>query len=184
MKDYTDEQLILRAQKGDTDALNFLFSRYLKMVYNFSFRYVSSVTDAEDITQETFVKVWRNIKSFKQGYSFKSWLYTITKHSCLDFLKEKSALPFSAFDTVDGNMILDTVADQGKQIEDRIDQNMLANTLSSAIAKLSPKAAQAIELHYRNELNFREISEHTGDSLHTIKSRYRRALIELKKILS
>jgi RNA polymerase sigma-70 factor (ECF subfamily) len=62
VKAYTDEQLIINYLKGDEEALEVLIKRYLKPIYSFTFRFIGSSQEAEDITQEVFVKVWRNFK--------------------------------------------------------------------------------------------------------------------------
>jgi RNA polymerase sigma-70 factor (ECF subfamily) len=183
MEQYSDEQLIIMAKKGRDTALDILIARYLKTVYNFALRYVSSNADAEDITQDTFVRVWTKLHKFDDTKTFKPWLYQITKNACLDFLKKKSAVPFSAFDTKEGNIILDTLSDTKPGPAESMENSLLNTKLTSSLSKLSPKLLEAITLHHTNELNFREISEQKGEPLHTIKSRYRRGILQLKKLL-
>ena len=83
------EQLIANYLKGDQESLEILVRQYLKVIYSFVFRYVGNAEDAEDITQEVFVRVWRNLKRFNQEQSFKTWLFAIAKNAALDFLKKK-----------------------------------------------------------------------------------------------
>ncbi|MBI4159946.1 sigma-70 family RNA polymerase sigma factor [Candidatus Wolfebacteria bacterium] len=70
-------------------SLELLIRRYLKPIYGFTYRYVGAGQDTEDVTQETFVKVWRNLKKFDQNKSFKTWIFSIAKNTAIDFLKKK-----------------------------------------------------------------------------------------------
>jgi len=187
MKNYTDEQLIKLAVKKDKNALETLVARYLKAVYGFTYQYARNREDAEDITQEIFIKVWKNLNKFKDNKKFRPWLYEIAKNTSLDFLKKKNPIQFSYLDSAAGdnsekldNIIKNTVAAPVVMIE----QSFLINKLSLAIKILSPKYAEIISLYHKQELNFREIAEINGESINTVKSRYRRALLLVKKIIS
>ena len=92
--DSTDEKLIEGSSEGDNAAFEKLLKRYLKSVYNFIYRLASDREVAEDLTQETFVKVWKNLRRFDQTKSFKVWIFTIAKNTAYDFLKKKKTIPF------------------------------------------------------------------------------------------
>ena len=87
--DYSDEQLINNYLKGDEKSLEILIHRYLKPIYNFVYRYVNNKQEAEDVTQEVFVKTWRNLKKFKRNKSFKTWIFSIAKNTAIDSFKKK-----------------------------------------------------------------------------------------------
>ncbi len=137
---------------------------------------------AEDITQETFLKVWRNIKKIDKEKNFKSWIYTIAKNTALDAIKKKKAVPFSQFEYQDGKNAL---------TEKLVDPNLLPIKLSqsresqtyflAAIKNLSEKYRLVLSYYYYQGLNFREIAETLKESINTIKSRHRRGLQMLKK---
>lgn len=96
MQNYSDEQLIARYLKGDEESLEFLIKKYLQPIYNFVCRYVDNEGNAKDITQEIFVKVWKNLKKFDQKRNFKTWIFSIAKNASIDFLKkEKNLAVFS-----------------------------------------------------------------------------------------
>jgi len=183
MEQLTDKQLVILARRGDKKAMELLVTRYLKIIYNFSFRYVYNVADAEDIVQETFIKVWRNFKKFDESRQFKNWLYVIAKNTCLDFLKKKVAIPFSSFDTEIGNPIIDTLADHNILLEDEVDRSLLLTKLTAIKQRLSPKAAEALSLRLEG-LTFRQISEKINEPLNTVKGRYRRTINQLKSLFS
>lgn len=184
MKNNSDQILVKKYLQGDKQSLELLINQYLKPIYSFVYRYVGNEQEAEDITQEVFVKAWRNIKKFDQNKSFKTWLFLIAKNSCIDFLKKKRMIPFSEFDTEDGNnLIADTFADPSPLPQELLEKAEMAQMLNFALEKLPPKYRMVLFLRYNDHFNFREIAESLGEPLHTIISRHRRALAMLKKLL-
>ena len=185
MQNRSDAQLITDHLVGDEKSLEVILSRYLKPIYSFAYRYVGDGQDAEDITQEVFVKVWRNLKKFDQNKSFKTWIFSIAKNTAIDFFKKKKAIPFSKFENDEGeNMLTETLADPSPLPQELLEKAGMAQMLNSAMKKLSPKYRMVLFLRYNDHFNFREIAESLEEPLHTITSRHRRALIQLKKIIT
>jgi len=94
MPEISDKKLIKQYLHGDEKSLGFLIKRYLKPIYNFVYRYVSEAASAEDITQETFVKVWKNLNKFDQRKHFKTWIFCLAKNTAIDFLRKKKEIHF------------------------------------------------------------------------------------------
>ncbi len=180
----SDQQLIADYLAGDEQSLELLIGQYLKPIYSFVSRYVGNGQEAEDITQEVFVRVWRNLKKFDQEKSFKTWIFSIAKNASLDFLKKKRAIPFSEFDLEDGgNLITDSLADPSPLPLALLERADMAKMLNVAMEKLSPQYRMVLFLRYNDHFNFREIAESLGESLNTITSRHRRALIVLRNLI-
>jgi len=178
MKNFTDEQLVKNYLKGDEKSLEELVRRYLPLIYNFSRRYSGDADNASDIAQEVFVKVWKNLKKFDTAKNFRVWLFTIAKNTALDWLKKKNALPSSLLnENEEGENLAENFVDE-------IYKKSLSQNLSLAIEKLPPKYSSIINLYHIKGLNFREIADFLRESINTVKSRYRRGLILLKKKLS
>jgi len=185
MQEKTDQQLITDYLKGDAESLEILIGRHLNSVYRFASRYAASREDADDITQEIFVKVWRNLKKFKQDKNFRAWLFTIAKNNALDWQKKKKAVPFSAFETEDGeNIFIDNLRGDCASADELFEQKKSAEKINSALERLSPKYKAVISLYSKNQLNFREISEKLGEPIDTVKSRYRRGLVLMRRLLA
>jgi len=183
--DYSDEKLISDYLAGDEKSLEILIKRYLKPIYSFVYRYADAGQDSEDIAQEVFVKVWRNLKKFNQNKKFKTWIFSIAKNTAIDFLKKKKTIPFSEFENEKGeNMFTETLADLSPLPNEILERAEMARILNSAMEKLSLEYRVVLFLRYNDHFNFREIAESLAESLNTIKSRHRRALIQLKKLLS
>lgn len=184
-KDIKDEDLIQNYLQGDERSFEILVKRYLKPIYRFIYQYVSNSQNAEDLTQEVFLKVWRFIKKFDFDRKFKTWIFTIAKNTTLDFLKKKKDLPFSVFSNERGQTIIDEkIFDSDFDFEKIIERKDLAQRLNLIIKKIPLIYREILFLYYFDGFNFREIAEILNQPLNTIKSRHRRAIIILKKLLS
>ena len=186
-----DQELISNYLDGNQISLEILIRRYLKPIFSFVYRYVGNKQSAEDITQEVFVKVWRNLKKFDQEKSFKTWIFAIAKNTAFDHLKKsrsafggKKTIPFSEFENEAGeNMITKTLVDPSPLPQELLEKADIVQILASAMEKLSPKYRMVLFLRYNDHFIFREIAESLGESINTVKSRHRRALIILKTFL-
>ena len=159
MTNNNDEILTRKYLQGDEKSLEVLILTYLKPIYSFVYRYVGNGQDAEDITQEVFVKFWRNLKKFDQEKSFKTWIFSIAKNASLDYLKKKKAVPFSEFDTEEGgNRLTDTLADPSPLPLELLEKAGMAKLLNAAMEKLSPQYRMVLFLRYNDHFNFREIA--------------------------
>jgi RNA polymerase sigma-70 factor (ECF subfamily) len=183
MNNHSDNELVALYLSGDTKALDLLIKNYLKPVYNFVLRFTTDKNDANDIAQETFLKVWKYIKKFDQTKNFKTWLFAIARNTAIDMLRKKKSVSFSDAE-IESEMIADTlIGDSGgdKNSEIRFDDQLEREKLDDAIEKIGPKDQAIIFLHYDEACSFQEIADILGESVNTIKSRHRRALITLKK---
>jgi RNA polymerase sigma-70 factor (ECF subfamily) len=174
-----DNILIKQYLKGNKKSLEVLIKKHLKTVYSFCYKNVGSPYDAEDITQEVFLKVWKNIKKFDTSKDFKPWLFQIARNACIDFLRKKKTIPFSRFENEKGqNFMVEKL--EGKSF-DLI--NILNNkkTIAIAMQGLSGKEQKIVDLKHNAGFTFKEISEILKESINTVKSRYRRTIIYLRK---
>lgn len=180
--DKTDEQLAVEYQEGNEKALDLLIERYLKPIYNFSFRFMNDDSESQDITQETFVKVWKNIKKFDPQRKFKTWIFEIAKNTAYDHLKKKKPLLFSALSGDYEDFSFDeTLEDNTPLADELLEGKMLEERLLKAIELLPPIYRAVLTLRFSAQLDFQEIALVLGKPLNTVKSQYRRAIIELKK---
>jgi len=181
----SENELILLAKTGNEQALETLIKRHLSLVYGSCLRYLSNQDEAEDATQESFVKVWRNLKKIDPQKNFKAWLLEIAKNTCLDILKKKQAVPMSTFEDENGyNYLIESLTSTDQSPAEAAEQSILSQILNSALKKLSLAYQKVLAMYYKEGLNFREISATLNEPLHTVKSRHRRAVINLRLILS
>jgi len=182
MASFTDEQLVGRYLNEQNErALEDLVRRYLPLIFSFVKKYTGNEGDASDIAQEVFVKVWKNIKSFDQNKSFRTWIFTIAKRTAIDELRKKNALPFSLL-REEGDFI-ESLGDESPSVLDQIFSQQQSQELAGAVAKLPTNYRSVIKLYSNDGLNFREIASKIKEPLNTVKSRYRRGLALLKKLL-
>lgn len=180
-----DWQLINDALKNDQTALELLVKKYLPLVYSITNYYAKNSDDAQDITQEVFVKVWKNLKKFNPEKNFYNWIFEIAKNTSLDWLKKKKAIPFSNFEDKTGqNYLADTIADQTPDPYELAQESNSKETLHLAIDQLSFPYQEVVKMHNEKEMTFQEIANLTNQPLNTVKSRHRRALNLLRKILT
>lgn len=180
-----DHELIHKFLDEDDDsALRGLFSRYAGQVHRFLLRFVGSA-EAEDLTQETFVKVWRHLHRVDPQRNFRAWLFSIARNTGRDWLRKHQSIPFSDFDDLDGgNTILDHLEDSADLPDAVFATKAAVENIRCALKELPLAARDVVLLHHEAELTFQEIAEIREEPLNTVKSRYRRAVIELKKRLS
>ena len=189
-----DQQLIADYLNGNEDTVAILIDRHLKAVFNFTYRLVGKSEDAEDITQETFLKMWRNLKKYRQGENFKTWLFTIARNTAIDWLRKKKSFVFSDFSAGSGsasggengddyNPFAETLTDTEPLPDEIFAKAEEKKFLENALTKLSPAHREVLLLHYGEYLTFDEIGKILDQPLNTVKSRHRRALIELREII-
>ncbi|HPN38592.1 MAG TPA: sigma-70 family RNA polymerase sigma factor [Melioribacteraceae bacterium] len=184
MQNRTDVELIELINSRNTNALKELYSRYNLNVYNFVLRYTNNKIIAEDILQETFTRVWFASHTFNPIKGLvKTWIFTIA----LNITRNEMSLKRYAYNYVD---IEEITVDDPENLENLRDNpiNILENLetkdrISKALEKLNPFFKEVVLLKHFQELKFREISEMTNTPEGTLKARFHKALIMLRKIL-
>src|SRR3989344_1965862 len=94
----SDSQLISEYLEGNDRSLTVLADRHLPAVYNFAFSLTRDSQMAEDVAQESFIKAWKNIRRFMTTKNFQTWLFSITRNTAIDKLRQKREVAFSAFE--------------------------------------------------------------------------------------
>lgn len=186
MPSLSDQQLITNyLSEGDKISLDILIKTYLKPVYNFILRLGVTTTEAEDLTQQTFLKMWKNLKKFNQQKDFRPWIFQIAKNTCFDYWRnqKKAALVDLFFQDNNDEERVQDMADPRESLEDLIKNKEDGQRVLVELQKLPIIYRTVLILYYFDQLNFREISEVLNESLNTVKSRQRRALIIIKRLL-
>ena len=179
----TDAELIRRVLHDDDHALKELVDRHLPSVYTFCLRYTGSTEDAQDATQEAFLKAWKKLKRFDTKKSFRTWLFTIAKNSATDLLRKCKSIPLSRFDIEDTNVLTDTLADPEPLPDELFQRASLASDARDALAQLSSRDRAILNLRYEENESFETIAHILKMPANTVRSLHRRALITLRKLL-
>lgn len=155
---------------------------YSGPVYSFCARLIGNEEDAKDLTQDIFVKIWKNLEKYDEGKSLKAWIFTIARNTCYDWLRKKRNLTFSQMNNEEVDFDETIVDESPIQDELYIEKENVGN-IEKALKVLSEDQVEVVTLHYSEELSFEEISEILGKSINTVKSQNRRALEKMKKFL-
>lgn len=184
--DKTDVELIHATLHEDRNAFALIVDRYVDAVYQFAYRYVRDTDEAEDVAQEAFVRAWKNLKTFDMARNFKTWLFAIAKNAALDFLKKKKPLLFSRI--IDDEERLDNFLAPylgNAELPDEVFEGKLAKEgMSRALDALPPAYRTVLSMRYNDSLKFREIADALGEPIDTVKSKHRRGLLLLRKIMT
>ena len=170
---------IIETINGNTQAFSILIDRYKHMVFTLALKMLKNRENAEEVAQDTFIKAFSSLSTFKGDSKFSTWLYKIAYYGSLDYLKkEKRRLITSTIDSDHDIHFseLTTILDQF-EIQDR--KNMIKQSLD----ELSSDEAVLVTLHYFEELSLQEISEVINVSSNTIKVRLFRIRKRLAEIL-
>lgn len=178
--------LIEQSQKGNVEAFEELIKDHKKSAYNIALRVLRNVEDAEDISQEALIKVFKNIQSFNMQSTFKVWMYRIVVNTCLDFKRKKTIDAYS----IDEPIKLDGNNEVYKEIEDNtnnpdamVEKKYNSKMVSEAVDKLEDDFKTIIILRDIKGFSYQEISEILSCNLGTVKSRINRARNNLKQII-
>ncbi len=180
----TDEKelkLIQYAQKGDQQALETLLLKYEKKVYNVAYRFMGNEADAYDMAQESLIKIYKGVRTFRLEASFSSWVYRVTVNTCLDELRKRKKAPLSLDNTLESGVVIEDRAGltpeiHALNIESRED-------IQKAISTLSADHRITVVLRDIQGLTYEEIAETLSISIGTVKSRLNRGRQRLKEIL-
>jgi len=168
-----DNELILKAQKGDSYSFDLLVKRYQKKIYFLAYRMVKNHDAADDIAQETFIHAYFAIKSFKLGYSFYTWLYRICMNLSINFLKrQKFVIPESQFEEAASPLERQTTRTDPSN---HLALKELQNKIERAIDSLPPKYKAVLVLRIYEDLSYQEIAQTLKISMGTVMSRLFRA---------
>jgi len=174
----SDNEIISLVLKGDHNAYAQLVERYKSYVFTLTLRFIKSREDAEEVSQDIFVKAYRSLADFKGMAKFSTWLYTIVNTTCITFLRKKK-LDVRSLDDEKTFEVADS-QDSGfraNQVEQKSRQTMV----NKAIAMLNPDDAQIITLFYKNEQSLEEIGQILRVEVNTAKVRLHRARTRLKE---
>ncbi|MBQ2879248.1 MAG: sigma-70 family RNA polymerase sigma factor [Anaerotignum sp.] len=183
MTDLKERDLIRRAKQGDMLAFEELILQHEKIVYNLALRMMNHSEDAQDISQEVFLKAYRSLSNFDERSAFSTWLYRITHNTCIDEMrKRKGKLTYSLeeeLESEDGSMQRQ-VADAGDTPEESLMRKEQKSEILQALDTLSEEHKAAIILRDVKGMAYEEIAEILELSLGTVKSRISRARNQLK----
>jgi len=173
----TDEELVLLIQRGSEEPFGILMDRYTQKLMRYGKKFLSSQENIEDIVQEIFIKVYKNIKSFDVERKFSPWIYRIAHNAFVNHLRsiDKEPLLFFNFDTLLNHPIYEDPAIKEKENQE------IRVLLDKGLEKLPSIYRETIILYYFEDLNYQEIADILHVPIGTVSIRLRRARLMLKE---
>lgn len=171
-----DEKILLQCLiKGDRLAFEKIFQLYSERIYYFTIKYINNREDAEEITQEVFVKLWNRREAIKTELSFSSYLFMIAKNAVIDVLRKKqkeAALAEGLKQKGEGHL---------SPADNSLEYKELSSIVQHAINNLPEKRRQIFLMIREEELSYKEIAEKLSISTKTVETHMRLALQQLRK---
>ncbi|MFH0804110.1 MAG: RNA polymerase sigma factor [Candidatus Zambryskibacteria bacterium] len=180
-----DNEIVGAYLSGDLASFGVIIERHLGSVYNFVSRLSGDKDEANDITQEIFIKVWKNLKKFDTNKNFKTWILAIARNTVIDWFRKKKSISFSQLNPPDRNEISfeETLVDVEPLPNEIFARKELTRELETALSKIRLDWREIIFLHYTEGLTFEEIGEVVGKPPNTVKSHHLRALHQIRNLL-
>jgi len=182
--------LVRRCLAGDALAWEEIVQRYHRRIYNICYRFAGSSDDAQDLTQEVFIKMYRTLNSYDLGRgAFMTWVTTVTRNLLVDhFRKSKQDRMTDSLDTVtseheDAMPLSEQIPDKGAPPDRGVQSREMREAVHRALQKLSPELREAVILRDLQDMDYREIAGVLRVPEGTVKSRINRGRAELARLL-
>ena len=180
----SDSTLINQFTSGNSHSFSILVDRYQKRVYGFIFSKVKDAELADDVFQDTFVKVIKNLRlgKYKDEGRFLSWVMRIAHNIIMDHFRKINRLPKheSKHEDLD---FLDRLIEQSSSVEDLMIETQIHADLSILIDELPQTQKEVLRMRLFQEMSFKDIGEQTGVSINTALGRMRYAILNLRKLI-
>jgi RNA polymerase sigma-70 factor (ECF subfamily) len=182
-----EQELVDRLSRGALGAFQKLVEQNKRKIYYLAFDIVGNHADAEDISQEVFIKIYRFFKTFKRDAKLGSWLYRITVNASIDHLRRKSAMPETAqtgFFGRDDPVLTCSSQDFGSNPERRAEGQLMQERVDRALRKISAQERSVFVLRHYHDLPLKDIAEAMNVSIGSVKSYLFRGLKKIQKELA
>ena len=182
-----EQNIVDRICQGNKEAFQELVERYKKKIYFLAYDILDDHQEAEDISQEVFIKVFRSLKNFRRNSKMSSWIYQITTNTCIDTLRKRKSKPQISLGDFNHISIKNNVEGGSTRIQDpelSADASIMQRRIQNALYKVTPRERAVFVMRHYNDLEIKEIAEALKVSSGTVKSMLFRALNKLRKELS
>ena len=182
----SENELIRLAQSGDSEAFCQLARRYERRIYSLALHYCRSAHDAEDLSQEAWLKAYRSIQSFRAESSFYTWLRQITINTFLNYKRRTKMLDKQIISTgAEGREQLEELSafESPRYVEESLNNKILVEKVMQALGELTPQQRMIFLLKHREGMTYDEIAASLGCSAGTVKKSLFRAVLKLRERL-
>lgn len=179
----SDETLIERFQNGDLYAFDLIVKRYKNQLLNFIYRFLGNQEEAEDLVQETFLRVYKNRRAYRKVAKFSTWIYTIAGNLAKTELRKRRRRKIFSITDLGYEEKDYEICDNAFSPEEQVNGLITEEIVQKEIETLSPKFREVIILRDIQELSYEEISKIVRIPLGTVKSRVNRGRLKLQERL-
>jgi len=178
-----DAQLVQQCLRGEGPAWEELVRRHTRRVYNICYRFTGNATDAQDLSQEVFLRIYRTLASYRPAYgAFPTWLTSVTRNLLIDHYRRTKRDRIT--DSLDDAMpVVENKASSARRPDEQALLGELSSQVQSALTRLSPELREAVILRDLQQLDYAEIQTVLAVPEGTVKSRINRGRIELARVL-
>jgi RNA polymerase sigma-70 factor (ECF subfamily) len=162
-------------QRGERGAFDRLVVRYQREIYRLCYRYVNNHEDANDLTQEVFLRAWRGIGRFQGRSAFSTWLYRIAVNACLNFRAARRP---------PAQELPETLADPAAGATARVEKADEARRVREAVSRLPEKQRATLILKVYHDMTHQEVAQVLGSTVGTVKANFFHALGNLRKLVA
>jgi len=173
--------LIERCLSGDQAAWEQIVRQHWRKVFNLAYKFVGRHDEAEDLTQDIFLKIFKALKTFDRRANFQTWLISISRNLCIDHYRSVRKERETMARDVDASELVPVSRERGPHGE--LEQVDLKHLIRLALAELPPTLRQAVVLRDLQEFSYQEIADQLGLPEGTVKSRINRGRLELARQL-
>lgn len=179
----TDEKLIEQSREGSQEAFSLLVRRHESAVYSICYRTLGHAGEAEDLAQEAFLRLYRNLDKFRPGARLRPWLHKITVNACLDALRKRKD-PMLSLDEICEGQSEPPIPHRGTLPEEACLGREAQMAVHQALLQLPGEYRIALVLRYLEELSYQEVADALGVPLSTVETRIFRAKKMLGQVLT
>jgi RNA polymerase sigma-70 factor (ECF subfamily) len=175
------EALVERCLAGDQAAWDQIVRQHWRKVFNLAYKFVGRHDEAEDLTQDIFLKIFKALHTFDRRANFQTWLISISRNLCIDHYRSVRKERETMARDVDASQLTPVSRERGPHSQ--LEQTDLKNLVRLALAELPPALRQAVVLRDLQEFSYQEIADQLGLPEGTVKSRINRGRLELARQL-
>ena len=173
----SDGELAARVLEGDDHAFEYLFNRYREAIYRLFVQRLGRTDDADDLLQETFIKVYINLHRYNTAYTFGQWIYTIARNTFVDYVRRRQeGLPIDEHFTAP--------ASSAPTPEERFINLQQQTQIEHYLERLTPRYRQLIRMRFFEEYSYEEIAAKLALPLGTVKTQIHRAREQMCRMIA
>jgi RNA polymerase sigma-70 factor (ECF subfamily) len=181
---FSDESLVAQSLRGDAQAFAELVTHYTAPIFNLAFRLTGDRAEAENVTQEAFLRAYTTLPRSRTDLAFKPWLFQIAVNLCRDLARKKRPTAFAEMSSDEGAAPEEAIEDESPLPLDQVETHELGQALARAVADLPEMYRAVVTLRYTEELAYEDIASVLELPVNTVRTHLFRAKAMLRKALA